>query len=197
MSQKGTAVVEFALVVPMVLVLVLGLVEVALVARTQLEVVNAAREGAREAAASPDPADAVRAARIALGGAGASARVFGGGAAAVPGRAVGTAARPTPLQWYRTTFARPKGSAPLALDLAGMTKGLAWLNGRCIGRYWLVAGELGAPDWQQGVMQAVNLGQPTQRFYHLPVGWLAETYELVLFEELGGDVSAIRVCRRQ
>lgn len=75
MSQKGTAVVEFALVVPMVLALVLGLVEVALVARTQLEVVNAAREGAREAAASPDPADAVRAARIALGGAGASARV--------------------------------------------------------------------------------------------------------------------------
>ncbi|MEN8114444.1 MAG: TadE family type IV pilus minor pilin [Actinomycetota bacterium] len=66
---------EFALVVPLVLLLLLGLVEVALVARAQLEVVNAAREGAREAAASPDPADAVRAARSALGGFGASARV--------------------------------------------------------------------------------------------------------------------------
>ncbi|MGB5731172.1 MAG: TadE family protein, partial [Acidimicrobiia bacterium] len=75
MSQKGSAVVEFALVVPMVLALILGLVEVALVARTQLEVVNAAREGARQAAASPDPADAVNAARNALGGNGASARV--------------------------------------------------------------------------------------------------------------------------
>ncbi len=65
MTQRGSAVVEFALVVPLVLALVLGLVEVALVARAQLEVVNAAREGAREAAASPDPSDAVRAARAA------------------------------------------------------------------------------------------------------------------------------------
>lgn len=75
MTQRGSAVVEFALVVPLVLALVLGLVEVALVARTQLEVVNAAREGAREAAASPDPSDAVRAARAALGEIGSSARV--------------------------------------------------------------------------------------------------------------------------
>jgi len=74
-TQRGSAVVEFALVVPLVLALVLGLVEVALVARTQLEVVNAAREGAREAAASPDPSDAVRAARVALGEAGTNARV--------------------------------------------------------------------------------------------------------------------------
>ena len=75
MSDRGSAVVEFALVVPLELVLVVCLVEVALVARTQLEVVNSAREGAREAAASPDPADAVRAARAVLGGSGGSARI--------------------------------------------------------------------------------------------------------------------------
>ena len=75
MSEKGSAVVEFALVVPIVLALILGLVEVALVARTQLEVVNAAREGARQAAASPDPADAARAARNVLGENGSLARV--------------------------------------------------------------------------------------------------------------------------
>lgn len=75
MSERGSAVVEFALVVPLVLLLVLGVVEVAVVARTQLEVVNAAREGAREAAATPDPARAVKAARASLGAAGASARV--------------------------------------------------------------------------------------------------------------------------
>jgi hypothetical protein len=74
-SGKGSAVVEFALVVPIVLALVLGLVEVALVARTQLEVVNAAREGARQAAASPDPADAAKAVRNVLGESGSSARV--------------------------------------------------------------------------------------------------------------------------
>ena len=75
MRQRGSAVVEFALVVPLVLALVLGLVEIAVVARTQMEVVNAAREGAREAAASPDPSDAVRAVRASLGDVGASARV--------------------------------------------------------------------------------------------------------------------------
>lgn len=75
MRDRGSAVVEFALVVPLVLALVLCLFEVALVARTQLEVVNSAREGAREAAASPDPADAVRAARAVLGGSGGSARI--------------------------------------------------------------------------------------------------------------------------
>jgi len=47
---RGSAVVEFALVLPLVLVVLLGAVEVAVVARTQLEVSQAAREGAREAA---------------------------------------------------------------------------------------------------------------------------------------------------
>lgn len=73
--ESGSAVVEFALVLPLVLVLVLAAVEVAVVARAQLEVVHAAREGAREAAASPDPANAVSVARAALGSAGTRARV--------------------------------------------------------------------------------------------------------------------------
>jgi Flp pilus assembly protein TadG len=75
MQQRGSAVVEFALVVPLVLALVLGVVEVALVARSQLMVSNAAREGAREAAANPNPAGAVAAARAVLGDRGASTRV--------------------------------------------------------------------------------------------------------------------------
>ncbi len=73
--DEGSAVVEFALVVPLVILVLLAAVEVALVARTQLEVVNAAREGAREAATSPDPARAVAAARAALGPRGRDARV--------------------------------------------------------------------------------------------------------------------------
>ena len=75
MIDRGSAVVEFALVVPLVLLLLLGVVEVGLVARGQLMVISAAREGAREAAATPDPAAAVRAARAALGDAGSTARV--------------------------------------------------------------------------------------------------------------------------
>lgn len=52
---------------PLIVVLLLAVAEVAVVARTQLELVNAAREGARVAAVSPEPADAVEAAQQALG----------------------------------------------------------------------------------------------------------------------------------
>ena len=64
--MNGSAAVEFALVLPLVLLVLLAVTQVAVVARTQLEVANAAREGARRAATAPDPAVAVTAARRAL-----------------------------------------------------------------------------------------------------------------------------------
>ncbi len=66
-AERGAAVVEFALVLPVVLLVLLAVVEVAVVARTQLELTQAAREGARAAATVPDPARAVDAVRGALG----------------------------------------------------------------------------------------------------------------------------------
>lgn len=66
-AERGSAAVEFAVVLPLVLLVLWALVEVAVVARTQLELVQAAREGAREAATSPDPAKAVAAVQEALG----------------------------------------------------------------------------------------------------------------------------------
>jgi Flp pilus assembly protein TadG len=75
MNDHGTAVVEFALVLPLVLVLLLGVVEVAVIARTEIQLVHAAREGAREAAASPDTSRASAAVRAALGPRSADARI--------------------------------------------------------------------------------------------------------------------------
>lgn len=66
---------EFALVLPLVLVAMVAVVELTVIARTQLEVVNAAREGARTAATVVDPAEAAAAARRSLGSRGADARV--------------------------------------------------------------------------------------------------------------------------
>ena len=66
---------EFALVLPLVLLVLLAAVEVAVVARVQLEVSQAAREGARQAATTPDPERAVAAARRSLGEGGDRARV--------------------------------------------------------------------------------------------------------------------------
>lgn len=58
---------EFALLVPLLLLSLLLIVEVSLVARAQFEVVAAAREGARRAAIDPDPAQAAGVVREALG----------------------------------------------------------------------------------------------------------------------------------
>ena len=66
MSDRGSVAVEFALVLPLVLLALLAVVEVVVIARTQLEVAHAAREGAREAATTPDVERAVDAARAAL-----------------------------------------------------------------------------------------------------------------------------------
>jgi len=68
-------VVEFALMLPLVLVVLLGVVEVAVVARSEIQLIHAAREGAREAAASPDTARSAAAVRAALGDQGRRARV--------------------------------------------------------------------------------------------------------------------------
>ena len=75
MSQRGSATVEFALLVPFVLVLLLVVVEIALAAGTQIELVAAAREGVRVAAVNPDPARALAATREALGDRGDEARI--------------------------------------------------------------------------------------------------------------------------
>ncbi len=54
-SDRGSATVEFALVLPLVFVVVLGLVQVGLVVRDRLLVEAAARSGARAAAIQADP----------------------------------------------------------------------------------------------------------------------------------------------
>lgn len=73
--ESGSAVVEFALIMPLVLVLLLGVVEVAVIARSEIQLVHATREGAREAAASPDTSRAAAAVRGALGNNRSNARI--------------------------------------------------------------------------------------------------------------------------
>ncbi len=65
--QRGSATVETALVLPAILLVLVAAVEVWVVAGTQLRMTAAAREGARVAATTPDPAAAVAAVREVLG----------------------------------------------------------------------------------------------------------------------------------
>jgi Flp pilus assembly pilin Flp len=67
-AERGTAAVEFALVLPILLVIALAMVQVGIVVRDEMMVVQASRAGAREAAVTSDPS-AVRAA-IERGGVG-------------------------------------------------------------------------------------------------------------------------------
>jgi Flp pilus assembly protein TadG len=62
-GERGQATVEVALALPLLCMLLLGVVQVAVVARDRLAVQLAAREGARAAAASSDRSSAVAAAQ--------------------------------------------------------------------------------------------------------------------------------------
>jgi len=66
-GDSGGVALELALGIPTLILVVLAMLEVIVVARLQLELVAAAREGTRVAATVVDPAAAVRAAQEAIG----------------------------------------------------------------------------------------------------------------------------------
>ena len=67
--EHGQATVEFAFLLPLMVLAALAIIQVGLVVRDQMAVVHAAREAARAASVDPDPARAIRAARRTLPGA--------------------------------------------------------------------------------------------------------------------------------
>uniref|UniRef100_A0A7N2LSV3 Beta-galactosidase n=1 Tax=Quercus lobata TaxID=97700 RepID=A0A7N2LSV3_QUELO len=109
------------------------------------------------------------------------------------------------LIWYKVIFLAPEGKGPLALNLASMGKGQAWVNGQSIGRYWTVylSPSTGCTDNcdYRGTYDPykclMDCGQPAQTLYHIPRTWvhLGENL-LVLHEELGGDPSKISLLTR-
>ncbi len=96
------------------------------------------------------------------------------------------------LGWWQTSFDLDPGLLTdhhdLRLDLAGWDKGMFWLNGRLLGRYWLVEGRGygGDEGWHEAKENGMSLtaqGEPTQRYYRLPASWLKAHNTLTLFEE--------------
>ncbi|KAJ4898751.1 beta-galactosidase 14 [Raphanus sativus] len=79
-----------------------------------------------------------------------------------------------PLTWYKTYFETPEGENTVAIRMKGMGKGLIWVNGIGIGRYWM---SFLSP-----------IGQPTQSEYHIPRTFMKkkEKNMLVIFEEEPG-----------
>ncbi|XP_027346417.1 beta-galactosidase 8-like [Abrus precatorius] len=105
-----------------------------------------------------------------------------------------------PLTWYKINFVVPSGNNPIAIDLTGMGKGEAWVNGHSIGRYWptyisLNSGCTDSCDYRGSYDASKclkNCGKPSQTLYHLPRSWLQPNNNtLVLFEEIGGNPTQI------
>jgi len=74
-----------------------------------------------------------------------------------------------------------------AIDAKGLGKGMLWMNGRCLGRYWQLPGEGHGIDasWHPPTITTVGKGEPPQRFYRIPREWLSEENRLVVFNETG------------
>ncbi|XP_009107264.1 beta-galactosidase 11 [Brassica rapa] len=74
------------------------------------------------------------------------------------------------ITWYQTYFDAPESESAAAIRMSGMGKGLIWVNGEGVGRYW---------------MSFLNpLGQSTQIEYHIPRSFLKPKKNLlVIFEE--------------
>ncbi|CAF2165272.1 unnamed protein product [Brassica napus] len=105
-----------------------------------------------------------------------------------------------PLVWYKTTFNAPSGSDPVAIDFTGTGKGIAWVNGQSIGRYWPTSiaradGCVGSCDYRGTYRNdkcLKNCGKPSQTLYHVPRSWIKPSGNtLVLLEEMGGDPTKI------
>lgn len=72
----------------------------------------------------------------------------------------------------QTHFDAPEGEEPLALDMTGMGKGLVWINGQSIGRYWNVYARgncsgCSYSDTFRPIKCQFGCGHPTQQWYGL------------------------------
>ncbi|KAE8669943.1 Beta-galactosidase 11 [Hibiscus syriacus] len=85
-----------------------------------------------------------------------------------------------PITWYKAYFDAPEGNNPIAIRMTNMGKGMVWINGRSIGRYWM------------SYLSALK--QPTQSEYHIPRTYIKpEKNLIVVFEEEGGNPMEIEI----
>uniref|UniRef100_A0A0E0ACF9 Beta-galactosidase n=1 Tax=Oryza glumipatula TaxID=40148 RepID=A0A0E0ACF9_9ORYZ len=100
-----------------------------------------------------------------------------------------------PFTWYKTTFQTPAGEDTVVVDLLGLNKGVAWVNGNNLGRYWpsYTAAEMGGCHHcdYRGVFQAEGDGQKCLTGCGEPSQRMVSPTHSILFEEAGGDPSHV------
>jgi len=112
---------------------------------------------------------------------------------------------PKPCSWYIAELSLSKdvllSDADFRIDAHGLGKGMMFINGHMLGRYWLIEGQGYGPDegWQKLIADGLILGpegKPTQRYYHVPKAWLKENNQLILFEEQSVSINGLRLQTR-
>ncbi|GAB2218059.1 hypothetical protein Droror1_Dr00001276 [Drosera rotundifolia] len=84
------------------------------------------------------------------------------------------------LAWYKTYFDAPEGNDPVAIYMEKMTKGMVWVNGLSIGRYWSSF--------------LTEYDKPSQSEYHIPRSFLKPKNNfLVIFDEAGGSIDTVEI----
>ncbi|KAK1618342.1 hypothetical protein QYE76_023859 [Lolium multiflorum] len=110
-----------------------------------------------------------------------------------------------PFSWYKALFHTPDGEDAVVVDLAGLNKGVVYVNGRNLGRYWpsYIAGNMdgchrcdyrGAyKTWDNQEKCLTGCHEIGQQFYHVPRSFLnaGGLNTIVLFEEAGGDPTKV------
>ncbi len=88
------------------------------------------------------------------------------------------------LRWYKTEVRLPanllQSGAVFRLDATGLGKGMIWVNGRAVGRHWLIA----AIEPKDAL---------SQRYYHVPADWLRPANQIVLFEEQAASPEKVQL----
>jgi hypothetical protein len=89
-----------------------------------------------------------------------------------------------PLSWFRTTVGVQANmldsSTVFRIDAAGLGKGMIWVNGRSIGRHWLIP-------------VAGQADTPSQRFYHVPADWIQPVNEILVLEEQSASPARVQL----
>jgi len=85
--------------------------------------------------------------------------------------------------WWKCTFTAQPADGPLALELAGLTKGQIYINGRHLSRYFVATGS--------------GKKVPPQSVYHVPASWFkgGEPNDLMIFDEHGASPSRVHLSR--
>lgn len=74
--------------------------------------------------------------------------------------------------WYHCKVRVRETASNWLLDLGGCGKGVIYVNGHLLGRYWLVEGVRPMNGFLNGSpVKQVNIGEPSQRYYHVPA-WM-------------------------